>query len=207
MRKIMFRALCRHVRVDYRSDLRYNALSSASKLFPGEFLDEQRVRLIATSAWFIAGIMQRQASEWIHIVAQRVPNVSGRVSACAPYFFSVFNAVFSVWWTPCILHSYRKDKIFLRVTFIVRVFIIWKNLEFLKDLLFWKISDFHGILWVLKFDRYANFGDFTFKFKFCLFLKTLFLWSFFLDNANCRSVSNKYGIHPHTFTCVLRVFI
>jgi len=116
-------------------------------------------RANSTSAWFIAGIMQRQASEWIRIVAQRVPNVSGRASACAPCFFSVFNAVFSsVWWTPCILHSYRKDKIFL--TFIVRVFIIWKNPEFLKDLLLWKICDFYGILWVLIFDQYANFGDF-----------------------------------------------
>jgi hypothetical protein len=40
----------RCVRVDSHGDPRYNAPSSASELFPDEFLGDQRVRLIATTA-------------------------------------------------------------------------------------------------------------------------------------------------------------
>jgi len=48
------------------------------------------------------------------------------------------------------------------------------------------------------------------KFKFYLFLKTLFLWSFVLDNAKCQqSVNNKYGIHIlvylRTFSCISQI--
>lgn len=117
-RKIVLCTLCGRVRC--RSDSRYNALSSASKLFPGGFLGDQRVRLIATSAWFIAGIMQRQASEWIHIVAQHVPNVSGSVSACASHFSRCATRFFRSTIrliNAYTLHLYRKNKIFLRMTF------------------------------------------------------------------------------------------
>lgn len=84
----------------WRGNLRYNTLSSVSKSFPGGFLGDRRVRLIVTSAWFIAGIMQRQASEWIRIVEQRVPNIGVHMRySCLPvdvsrvfFFFYSFDA-------------------------------------------------------------------------------------------------------------------
>lgn len=37
-----------------------------------------------------------------------------------------------------------------------------------------------------------------------IFLRKFFLWSFFLDNAECwQLINNKYGIQPWTFTYIL----
>jgi hypothetical protein len=75
-------------------------------------LGDQRVRLIATTAWFIVRIIQRWALEWIHIVAQRI----GRRAA---FFFlvDVCGRVFLIRFTyPAEMRNYsrRKWTIFIR---------------------------------------------------------------------------------------------
>jgi len=66
-----------------------------------------------------------------------------------------------------------------------------------------KSESFYWILLILR----GIFWNFSFKFKFCLFLKTLtlFLWSIFLNNAKYQQlISNKYysiHIRAHLHTC------